>query len=112
MTREEMAAKGYVVDGNCFEVHAKFQQIHPNFTLCHSTVQHAIEPVRYAHCWLELNCMVLDISNGKTNLLPKDLYYAAGQINEDEVLRYTRMQAAKHMADTGKWGPWELESDL
>lgn len=86
-----------------------------------------IEGVRYDHAWVETTqevdlsrlcdlpgegrvirlVSVVDRSNGlDLPALPRDLYYLLGNVDEDDVRRYTRSEAAALGVDTGHYGPW------
>jgi len=61
--------------------------------------------VKHGHAWLEKDEMAIDPSNGQVRKMPKDLYYAIGNIsktfNNKKEVRYWAVK-------TGHAGPWEL----
>lgn len=61
--------------------------------------------VRYGHAWLECGGMVYDAAT--RTLLPRPLYYGAGQITDEERYTYTREEARRMLLDHEHWGPWE-----
>jgi len=107
--------------GDCFVASAKLLldvgvlwredgTVTEEWALCHG------EPVlqrppfcRFGHAWLESPCgsWALDVSQGKRALMPRPLYYAIGQIEESDVIRYTVEEARRHVLDKEHWGPWE-----
>lgn len=61
--------------------------------------------VDYDHAWIELgDDVVLDVANGSTDVVRREVYYAAGTVRD--VVRYTREQARAAMVETGHYGPW------
>lgn len=88
----------------------------PRWRLCHGEPigQGPIAGIRHGHAWCEeqrpFHVVVHDLSNGKTiRGWPRELYYAVGRIEPDEVARYTHAEAAQHALETGHCGPWEDE---
>lgn len=76
-----------------------------------------IAGIRFPHGWAEYTQpvpgapeggirMVVDKSNGNDIEVPAALYYRIGNINPDDVQRYTTFQARVEMVKTGHWGPW------
>jgi GNAT superfamily N-acetyltransferase len=51
--------------------------------------------------------IVYDYSNGKELQLPRELYYAIGQIDGDDVRRFSAEEAQTEMIEKGFYGPWE-----
>lgn len=80
--------------------------------LVHAEVegQGPLAGVRYGHAWVECGtAVVLDASNGKARAVPRDIYYAVGQVDEIGNARsYTWDEARACMLDFGHWGPWHL----
>jgi hypothetical protein len=80
-------------------------------TLVHANVtgRGPIEGVRYGHAFTEFEgdygTLVHDPSAGVT--LPADLYYRLGQINPDEVRRYSYNEMTEKLVETEIWGPWD-----
>jgi GNAT superfamily N-acetyltransferase len=50
--------------------------------------------------------MVLDRSQGRNIQLPKEIYYHAGTMTEDDVRRYTYEEAHEMLDSEGHLGPW------
>jgi hypothetical protein len=50
---------------------------------------------------------VIDRSNGKDSTFPRELYYAIGQMDPDEVARYSLDDAYLNMEEFGHYGPWD-----
>jgi hypothetical protein len=69
------------------------------------------EGIRYPHAWVEATIngeeMVIDNSNGGNYVLPKELYYLIGNIEEDVTRRYSYQEAQNQMTENGHYGPWE-----
>lgn len=104
--------------GDCYEAGADFlmqmkmsgrHEEMDEYRLVHGLVmgQGPLEGVRYTHCWLEKDNMVIDKSNGRNIKMPKRTYYGIGQIQEKDVIRYTPLDAFAMMVDTGIYGPWD-----
>ena len=116
--------------GDCFEsagimMITPEQELQPQFhkfaeknlVLVHGLVygQGPLEGRRFAHAWCEIANIVLDNSNGKKRIVPKEKYYAIGKINEKErgaFKRYTRYQASEQFVKTKHYGPWHLNEKL
>lgn len=62
---------------------------------------------KFGHCWIESDDTVYDFSNGNEAVLPKDLYYALGNIDPKENVSYTINEYRKKIVEEGTWGPWE-----
>jgi hypothetical protein len=76
--------------------------------------------MRYGHAWVEVTIrlpgpqgtchfpLVLCIDgNHPDQEMPQGLYYWGGQIEHEEVKRYTLDEVHEHMNRTGTYGPWE-----
>jgi len=64
--------------------------------------------IKYGHAWIELNeDTVFDTEHRRE--VPKDLYYAVGNIDPEECFVYTYEEMAKQVKEHEHWGPWELE---
>jgi hypothetical protein len=63
---------------------------------------------RYWHAWVEAVRegvpSVIDFSNGKQTIMPRDRYYALGTI--EQVFRYNRHQALAMIRKHDHCGPW------
>lgn len=103
-------------NGDCFVVAGryildfKFMKEGGQYTLVHGVVtgQGAIRGIRFLHAWIENGDMVIDKSNGRDLNVPKALYYALGNINPEETVRYTMREAKLKMIETGIFGPWDI----
>jgi hypothetical protein len=120
--------KGEIGNGNCYEIAAKLtldSNKYPNLLLCHGTVtgQGPISGARFGHGWNEYDAylpqtqdskqlvsisMVIDQSNGRTVEMPSVIYYRIGQINQNEVKRFSSKEVRKNILMHGHWGPWDL----
>ena len=119
--------------GDCYEVHGRFMLDNfrdaDDYILVHAEVigQGQLAGVPYGHCFLihKATDTVMDMSNGRDIKLPRYVYYLLGKIDQsryydDEVglvertpkiFEYTREEAMNWMAETGTFGPWELETE-
>jgi len=74
------------------------------------TGQGDIEGIKHGHAWVEIDTsvdiIVIDNSNGKSVVMPKDIYYSIGHIDDDEVVRYTFEEMAKLLLESEHYGPW------
>ena len=103
--------------GDCFEAaYKKLYEVfreHPEAKLVHAIVtgQGPIKGVQHGHAWVEIGNTVLDYSNGRTIEMPKQIYYAVGNVdpsNSDEYKTYDFKEMADISMDQGTYGPWEL----
>ena len=70
------------------------------------TGQGPIAGLRIAHAWNEVGGAVVDASNGRMVVLPVELYYRLGEVQEGEVRRYDLEAARRALDATGHCGPW------
>jgi hypothetical protein len=114
--------------GDCYEAAGRYMQNATiageadNLTLVHGVVsgQGPLEGRRIDHAWIEVEerapgfpisiWLVVDRSMGRNLVLPREVYYRAGQIELDECRRYTPEEAMIEMVRSQHWGPWEGES--
>ena len=106
--------------GDCFEAaYKKLYEVfreHPEAKLVHAIVtgQGPIKGVQHGHAWVEIGDTVLDYSNGRTIEMPKQIYYAVGNIdpsNSNKYKTYSFKEMADISMDQGTYGPWELPKD-
>lgn len=105
--------------GDCFETAGRYVMDHTflnkeenkNIFLVHGEVtgQGAIKGVKYGHAWVEENGMVIDNSNKRNIKIPKELYYAIGNITN--TIKYTPEEARKKMLQFKHWRPWDLVTE-
>ena len=66
--------------------------------------------LRFPHAWAEFErdgeVWVRDYSNGNKFEFPKILYYAIGNIEEEDVSRYDIKEAETNMIENEHYGPW------
>ena len=99
--------------GDCYEVAGRYLMDNgmfggkTNLILAHGIVtgQGAIQGIKYDHAWIEDGEEVIDQSNGRNIKMPKDVYYALGQITD--VKRYNIGNLRRMVTDHRHWGPWE-----
>ena len=90
----------------------------PDLLLVHAVVTPVSGPlrnVRHLHAWNEIGDNVIDNSNGRDIVLPKEIYYALGGIdpnNKDDYKVYDARAAREHMINSGTYGPWEFDDSI
>ena len=85
-----------------------------NLVLCHGYPTLRGGPhygERFGHAWLEFQedddtWTAYDPSTHGINL-PRDVFYALGNIDPQHVRRYTRAEAVRKLVEHRVWGPWE-----
>jgi len=116
--------------GNCYEVAGRYMlnNPHTDFILIHAEVigQGQLEGIPYGHAFLldPKTNMIHDYSNNRNLVIPKEIYFILGKINETriwtddgvkertpKIYEYTRDEAMFFMSNTGTFGPWELETE-
>ena len=102
--------------GDCYQAAGRLMMewSNPKSILVHGMVngQGALEGKRFGHAWVEKGDIVYDYSNGKKLDLPKRVYYAMGNIKEEDNKYYKWRESLKWMVDEGHWGPWEMSGDV
>lgn len=98
--------------GNCYEVAGKLiadMDDFPNVFLCHGLVtgQGKVKGIRFGHAWVEINNIVIDISNGKNVAMEKEMYYRIGNIKDTEVKKYSPAESKLMILKTENFGPWD-----
>ena len=79
--------------------------------LVHAEVmgQGEIEGITFGHAFVIEGGYVFDKSNGRNIVLPKELYYAAGEIDAiGNIHTYDYNQLQEKIIKFGHWGPWDL----
>lgn len=97
--------------GDCYDISGRFilnEKKDSVMKLVHGVVsgQGALTGLRIGHAWIEKDNEVIEKSNGHNSILPKDLYYSIGQIDEKEIIRYTVKEAKEQMLKFEHFGPW------
>jgi hypothetical protein len=108
-------------NGNCYEAAINYladnaigmgvKEPNHNLRLVHAEVAGTgkLRGRTLGHAWIEDGDTVIDTSNGKHLVIPKDLYYAIGRINEiNNIHVYTPEEARQRVLNTMVYGPWEL----
>ena len=115
---EEFHRRWYT--GDCFEVCGRFMSIgvsdyrpdikmkpEPGFLLVHGVAINTQDGKPFMHAWVEMDeNFVLDLANGKTNVIPKKQYYEVGKIDPATTIKYKSQEVLKKINTTGEWGPW------
>lgn len=87
------------------------------YTLVHGVVngQGSLAGRRIGHAWVEVDdgpvVMVVDVSNDRHLVMPRDAYYQLGRVVPEECRRYTPEEAIIEMVRSRHWGPWEDKTD-
>jgi hypothetical protein len=107
--------------GDCYQVAVKLvamDDVFPSYLVCHGDVTGRgprTRGVRFGHAWVEGDLggapTVFDYSNGGSHIIPRDDYYILGEIDPDQVRRYTAKEATVLMLRAGHFGPWEEDVD-
>ena len=100
--------------GDCFESAGKYiidNGRNGDLILVHGLAigRGPIAGIKFSHAWIEQGDLVIDVANGRHIELPKNIYYALGNISE--TFKYTFEDVLKKTLDTGHWGPWDLISE-
>jgi len=103
--------------GNCGDVAFALTMAyrHGGAVLCHGWPIGTAGPpkgLRYWHAWVEIDSVVYDFANGKNALVPRSLYYEAGTIEAEKVVRYTWKEADKLFDEHEHTGPWVVNPYL
>jgi len=100
--------------GDCFDANAEYLLYHMNPNdnplLVHGIVRNSGDGKPMGHCWIEHGDEVICRANGNDLVLPKDLYYALGNINDENCFKYNHKEVLEWTGYTEHWGPWELDS--
>lgn len=114
----EMAKNKLPDGGDCFDSAFDFMtnnmrsKDYENLKLVHNFVsgQGSLSGYRYTHAWVEDDNYVYDYSNGKTNRIPKILYYGIGNIYEEDGKYYGKDEVIEMMLKYQTKGPWEIQN--
>lgn len=84
--------------------------------LVHAEVrgQGKVANIRFGHAWVEDDENIYDYSNGNEFVMPKEIYYAIGDIDNQNPLKYQKYtfeEARRKMVTTRHYGEWDLEVD-
>lgn len=92
MAHKKLGVAGLPYDEDVFLVHGRPKLTKPPFC-------------EYGHAWLEWGDVVLDTETD--NIIPRQLFYSVGNIDEDTCVRYTYKMAQWFMLEYSHYGPWE-----
>jgi hypothetical protein len=119
-----MAKGGVAKGGDCYEAAAQFcmgfmpepVQFVGEPYLVHAEVkgQGKVEGIRFGHAWVEDDENVYDYSNARKIVMPKVVYYAIGDVQTENPLkyqRYTFSEARAKMLKTKNYGSWDIETE-
>ncbi len=113
--------------GNCYQAAAElllYSRLKPKLNkidyvgkpyLVHAEVggQGPLEGMRFGHAWVEDDEWVYDFSNNKERVLPKQVYYLLGRIDDSDpkkYRKYTFEQAREKILSTMHYGCWDIET--
>ena len=102
-------------EGKCYELNGKWFQENqhlPNIRLVHGEVmgQGELSGIPYAHCWVEIDDMVIDLTI-PPQCVPKATYYKVGQIDTlNNTHKYDFETYLDKILSHKHWGPWDLKS--
>jgi hypothetical protein len=112
-------AKDIKACGDCFQAAARnmLNRGDDDMSLVHAYVsgQGKLQGRRFLHAWNEQGDTVIDNSNGRNIRLPREIYYAIGNIDPTDSAqyrRYDRQEAVRHMARSRHYGPWDLKETV
>jgi len=101
-----------VMNGDCYSVAAN-NAMDRGLMLCHGRPVYRGTDTpdpdgRFGHAWNETvdGSTVIDQSNGLDVALPADLYYAVGNIEPADVVRFTPSEVVDRVLAEMTWGPW------
>ena len=77
--------------------------------LVHGFVTRPTDQLRHVHAWIEWRekGLVFDFSNGHQVMMPRQLYYEAGQVLDYRA--YNVDEARIEMVESAHYGPWHKE---
>ena len=112
-------AKDIKACGDCFQAAAR-NMLHgtdDDVTLVHAYVsgQGKLQGRRFMHAWNEQGNTVIDNSNGRNIRMPREIYYAIGNVDPtdpEQFRRYDRLEAVRHMGRSRHYGPWDLKETV
>jgi hypothetical protein len=99
--------------GDCYLAAGKLAMDNEDYVLVHGMVSGRGELAgkRFGHAWVEDGDTVLDYSNGNNLRIPKEVYYAIGNIKDEDCIKYTSTDACVMMLKEKHWGPWEMSGE-
>lgn len=101
--------EGMMKIGDCYEASAKYVLYEdPEATLVHGIPLLQTDGKPYGHSWVEKGDLCIDVSNGKHNVYPMQLFYGIGKIDPNQCKKYTAKEVNEWILKTEHWGPWEL----
>jgi hypothetical protein len=83
-----------------------------SLVLCHGypvNTSTQYDGMKFWHAWTETpdGGFVIDHSNGQRVAVPREMYYAIGQIDELEVERYSWAETRTMLRTFRHYGPWD-----
>ena len=102
----------YKDNGECYEVSAKMvmdawiRDKTTKLVLVHGVIPKRGVVPEHGHAWVEDGDECIDNSTGKNIRMPRELYYALGEITVTK--KYTADQTAKKLLKHKHYGHWDL----
>jgi hypothetical protein len=97
-------------NGDCYQAAYRYATSNTQNkpTVVHGMVtgQGVLKGIKYDHAWVEEGDTVIDKSNGQDIRIPKEAYYALGDIQENQTIRYSVNDVFKYAEETGTYGKW------
>ena len=102
--------------GDCYEANGRYFSKLPyddkKWKLVHGVAILQTDGKPFGHCWLEKGDKCHDFSNGKSIVLPKELYYGLGgmPVKGYKNYKYNRKQFNEKILKYETWGPWDSKA--
>lgn len=95
--------------GNCYKSAANEVLKNSKYTLVHGVVtgQGPLKGMEYGHAWVEYQDEVMDRANDKNFQMPREVYYAIGNIDPNQQHKYNSEEVMEMIMKYETWGPWE-----
>ena len=97
--------------GDCFDVHGRAVLFDPKYAeakLVHCIAVLTRPPFKeFVHCFIEIDGIAIDFSNGHNVMVPIDRYQAVGRIKKENCIKYTKEEVGRLAIKTGHWGCWD-----
>jgi hypothetical protein len=103
--------------GDCYQAAGEYMMMHylsgnknSKLVLVHAEVtgQGPISGIRHGHAYILNGNMVIDKSNKRDIEMPKEIYYAIGNIGKN-INHYSFEEFRDNVLKHGTWGPWAPE---
>jgi len=70
--------------------------------------------LRFAHAWIEINGMALDLSNNECRVIPAYKYRELAKVKKgpDTLVEYKLSDLLEKLVSHQHWGPWDLSCSI